>query len=168
MRTNARPILEKSSNRRPAANIRQRKGIALLGLAGLMAFLVIVLVVTVMAASWVRQSGREQLTYRTLEALADALKVYQQAAGEFPPTVSSNAQLLAYLNTVEQSREAVEGMPAHMFHITTAGREILDGWGRPVRYISDAAAKRPKLVSEGPDGDDPADNLYAEGLGSEF
>ncbi|NIA06841.1 MAG: hypothetical protein GWP14_04240 [Actinobacteria bacterium] len=162
------PTLQKSSNRTLPVDVGHREGLALLGLAGLMAFLVIVLVVTVVLASWVRQSGKERLTYRTLNALADAVRVYHQTTGEFPPTVPTNAQLLEYLNKVEPARKTVENMPPHVFRNTTAGKEILDGWGRPVSYVLDTATKRAKLISEGPDGDDPADNLYAEGLGSEF
>ena len=163
-----KPMLQKSPNRTVPVDVGHRKGLALLGLAGLMAFLVIVLVVAVVLASWVRQSGKERLTCQTLDALAGVLRVYHQATGEFPPTVSSNAQLIEYLNKVEPARKAVEDMPAHVFRSTSSGNEILDGWGRPVSYVLDAATNRPKLISEGPDGDDPADNLYAEGLGSEF
>ena len=168
MLARAWPILEKSPYRTLPVSARQREGLALLGLAAVMAFLVIVLVATVVVASWVRQSGKEQLTARTLKALAGAVMVYQKTTGEFPPTVSSNAQLLEYLNKVQPAREALESMPAYVFRNTAAGKEILDGWARPVSYIFDAAAKRPTLVSQGPDSADPADNLYAEGLGSEF
>ena len=163
-----KPTLGKSPNRTVPVNVGHREGLALLGLAGLMAFLVIVLVVTVVLASWVRQSGKERLTCRTLDALAGALRVYHQTTGEFPPTLPSNAQLIECLNEVEPARKAVEDMPAYVFRTTTDGNEILDGWGREVSYVFDAATKRPKLTSEGPDGDDPADNLFAEGLGSEF
>ena len=143
-----------------------RQGLALLGLAGLMAFLVILLVVTVVLASWVRQSGKERLTCRTLDALAAALAEYHQATGDFPPTVDSNAQLIACLNQLAPARAAVEAVPPHVFRATSAGNEILDGWGRPISYVFDAAAKRPQLFSQGPDPDDPADDLYAESLGS--
>ena len=163
-----KPKLGKNASQTVPVNAGHKEGLALLGLAGLMAFLVIVLVVTVVLASWVRRSGKERVSCQTLNALAGALRVYQQATGEFPPTVASNAQLIEYLNKVEPSRKALEDMPTYVFRTTTGGNEILDGWGREVSYVLDAATKRPRLSSEGPDGDDPADNLYAEGLGAEF
>lgn len=145
-----------------------RKGMALLGLAGVMACLVILLVATVVLASWVRQSGKERLTCRTLDALALAVQEYHQAGGEFPPTVSSNAQLVACLNSVEQSRAAVQAMQPHVFRDAAGGPEILDGWARPLSYALDSTTARPQLFSQGQDPDDPADNLYAASLGSEF
>ena len=142
----------------------QSRGIALLGLTALMAFLVIILVVLVVTASWARQSGKEQLTRRTLQALAAAIIAYDQDTGGFPPAISSNAQLLKCLNSVDPARKAVLAMPPHVFRNTAAGKEILDGWGRPLTYVSDPAAKMVRLFSQGLDADDPADDLYAEGL----
>ena len=150
------------------ATAARRKGLALLGLAGVMACLVILLVATVVLASWVRQSGKERLTCRTLDALALAVQEYHQAGGEFPPTVSSNAQLVACLNSVEQSRAAVQAMQPHVFRDAAGGPEILDGWARPLSYALDSTTARPQLFSQGQDPDDPADNLYAASLGSEF
>ena len=158
------PIFTVSSERFSRGDPRRNKGLALLGLMGWMVFLAIMLVAIVAMASWVRKTGKEQLTRRTLEALASALMVYHQAAGEFPPTVSSNSQLLDYLNSVPSAREAVQAMPPHVFRTTTAGEEILDGWSRPLIYVYDPAAHRPELISIGPDSEDPADDLYAEGL----
>ena len=149
-------------------NPRQMEGLALLGLTVLMAFLVIVLVAVVVIASWVRQSGKEQLTRRTLKALAGALIVYNQTTGEFPPTVASSTQLLDRLNSVPPARQALQAMPPHVFRTTTGGKEILDAWARPLTYVFDPAAKRPELISKGPDAEDPADDLYARGLRSKF
>ena len=149
-------------------NPRQTEGLALLGLTALMAFLVIVLVAVVVVASWVRQSGKEQLTRRTLNALAGALIAYNQATGEFPPTVASSAQLLDHLNSVPPARKALQAMPPHVFRTTTSGKEILDAWARPLSYVFDPAAKRPELISKGSDAEDPADDLYAQGLRSKF
>ena len=151
-------------NRSLLSSRPQGKGIALLGLMALMAFLVIILVMLVVTASWVRQSGKEQMTRRTLQALAAAVIAYDQATGDFPPAVSSNVQLLNYLNSVDPARKAVQAMPPHVFRNTAAGKEILDGWGRPLTYVSDPAAKMVRLFSQGLDADDPADDLYAEGL----
>ena len=145
-------------------------GLTLLSLVGLMVLLVILLVAMVATASWVRQSGRERLTRRTLESLAQAVKVYQQSTGEFPPAVSSNADLLRYLGSVQASGQALQEMPAYAFRSTAGGREILDGWSRPLQYVyvfdpkSNNRNNRPELFSHGRDAQDPADDLYADSL----
>ena len=143
---------------------RPNEGLALLGLMGWMVFLTIMLVAIVAMGSWVRKTGKEQLTRRTLEALASAVLVYHQATGEFPPEVSSNSQLLDYLNSLPAARESVQAMPPYVFRTTAAGKEILDGWSRPLSYVYDPASHRPELISKGPDSEDLSDDLYAEGL----
>jgi len=143
------------------------KGLALLGLMGWIVFLTIMLVAVVVMASWVRKTGKEQLTRRTLQGLSFALMVYHQATGEFPPTVASNSQLLDYLNSLPAAREAVQAMPPYVFRVTAAGhKEILDGWSRPLSYVYDPASRQPELISKGPDNQDLTDDIYAEGLHS--
>ena len=147
----------------------QPKGLGLMGLMGWLGVLVIVLVGIVAAANWARQSGRERLTRRSLDKLAEAVAAYKQAEGEFPPAVSSNAELLKYLDSAEPARKSLEAMGEYVFRVTSKGREILDGWARPLRYVFDGAANaRPELVSDGPDGQDPADDIYAQRLGPTF
>lgn len=133
------------------------KGVALLNLLGLMVLLVIMLVVIVATASWVRQSGRESLTRRTLESLSQSVAMYEESAGEFPPAVSSNAELVRYLGSVESSGRVLEGVPAYAFRHTPGGREILDGWGRPVRYA--LSATKAELISDGRHADDHSDDI---------
>jgi type II secretory pathway pseudopilin PulG len=164
MLTGTWPIFAVNANRSLPVNSRPNKGLALLGLTGLIAFLVIMLVVIVVMASWVRKTGKEKLTRSTLESLASALMVYSQATGQFPPTVSSNAQLLDYLNSVPQARQAADAMPPYVFRTSEAGKEILDGWTRPLTYVFDPASARPELISKGPDPADPTDDIYAQGL----
>ncbi len=152
-----------------AAEEPEPRGLGLLGLMGWLGFLVILLVGVVAAANWARQSGREKLTRQCLNALGEALVAYRQAEGEFPPTVSSSAELVKYLKSVAAAQERLEGMGEHVFDTTSRGREILDGWGRPLRYVFDGGAgQRPELKSQGPDPDDPADDIYAEGLQAVF
>ncbi len=152
-----------------AAEKPQPKGLALLGLMGWLGFLVILLVGVVAAASWARQSGRQKLSRQCLKTLAEALIAYRQAEGGFPPTVSCNAELVKYLKSVGSAKECLEGMGEHVFGTTSTGREILDGWGRPLRYVFDGGpGQRPELKSQGPDPDDPADDIYAEGLQAVF
>ena len=147
----------------------QPKGLGLMGLMGWLGVLVIVLVGIVSAANWARQSGRERLTRRSLSALAGALGAYKQAEGEFPPGVSNNAELVRYLESVEPARELLEAMEGYVFRVTSQGREILDGWGRPLRYVFEGGADaQPELVSDGPDGQDKADDIYAQGFGLRF
>ena len=164
MLTGNQPVLAVDTNPLLPGDSPSRKGLALLGLTGLIAFLVIMLVVIVVMASWVRKTGKEKLTRSTLESLASAVMVYNQATGQFPPTVSSNAQLLDYLNSVPQVRRAVDAMPPYVFRTNAAGKEILDGWARPVTYVFDPASVRPELISKGPDPADPTDDIYAQGL----
>jgi type II secretory pathway pseudopilin PulG len=134
------------------------KGVALLNLLGLMVLLVIMLVVIVATASWVRQSGRESLTRRTLESLSQALAMYEESAGDFPPAVSSNAELVRHLGSLESSGQVLKAMPAYAFRHTPGGREILDGWGRPLRYA--LSGTRAELISEGRHADDHSDDVH--------
>lgn len=164
MLTGTWPIFAVNTTPLLPVNSRPNKGLALLGLTALIAFLVIMLVVIVVMASWVRKTGKEKLTRSTLESLASAVMVYNQATGQFPPTVSSNAQLLDYLNSVAQARRAVDAMPPYVFRTSAAGREILDGWARPVTYCLEPTSRRPELISKGPDSQDPTDDIYAQGL----
>ena len=147
----------------------QPKALGLLGLMGWLGFLVILVLGIVAAASWARQSGRQMLTRQCLRTLAEALVAYRQAEGEFPPTVSSSAELLKYLKSLPAAQQRLQDMGEHVFDTTTTGRQILDGWGRPLRYVFDGApGQRPELKSQGPDPDDPADDIYAEGLQEVF
>ncbi len=152
-----------------AAEELEPRGLALLGLMGWLGFLVILLVGIVAAANWARQSGRQKLTRQCLKTLAEALVAYRQAEQEFPPTVSCSAELVKYLKSVPPAQQRLEGMREHVFHTTNTGRQILDGWGRPLRYVFDGGpGQRPELKSQGPDPDDPADDIYAEGLQAVF
>jgi len=160
------PIFSLNPNQFSPGNPQPNKGLALLGLMGWMVFLTIMLVAIAAMGSWVRKTGKEQLTRRTLEALASAVLVYNQATGEFPPTVSSNSQLLDYLNSLPPAREAVQAMPPYVFRTTAAGKEILDGWSRPLSYVYDPVSHQPELISKGPDSQDLTDDLYAQGLHS--
>ena len=139
-----------------------------LGLAGLMAwlvFLVIVLVTLVATSNWARMSGRDRLSRQSLAHVAHAVLAYKQATGEFPPAVSSNAELIKYLNSAKPSKDRIDAMPQHILGTTTKGKEILDAWGRPLRYVFDAGAgATPELISNGPDTDDPTDDIYNETL----
>ena len=148
------------------AERRLAGGLSLPGLIGLMSFLVILLVVLVGSGSWVRQSGRQRITRRTLVALDRALVAYNQAAGEFPQRIQSNAQLLERLNGTKASRDILVDLPEHVYKDTARGREILDGWGRPLRYaLGGSAAKRGRVFSDGPDQQDRADDIYAQDMG---
>ena len=160
----------RQSRERPfLAEHGQPKGLGLIGLMGWLGVLVIILVGTVAAANWARQSGREELTRRSLDKLAQAVAAYKQSEGDLSPGVASNAELLKYLNSVEPARKSLATMGGYVFRPTSNGNEILDGWARPLRYVFDGNANaRPQLVSDGPDGQDEADDIYAQGLGPTF
>ena len=164
-----RQIWDQNCKRAVPPEQGQRKGLGLLGLMGWLGFLVILLVAIVAAASWARQAGREKLTRQCLKAVEQALLAYRQAEGEFPPTVSNSVELVKYLKSVGPAQKRLEEMGEHVFRTTSRGKEILDGWGRPLRYVFDGGAgQRPELKSQGPDEDDPADDIYAEGLQAVF
>ena len=140
----------------------QGNGFALLGLLAWLGFLIIVLVATVSLADWLRQTGREKISRQGMQALANALSVYAQDQGAFPPA-ATGAELTSYLHKVDQAKEAMENTGDYVFRQTSKGREILDGWSRPIRYVLPPdAAKAPVLISEGPDANDPADDIYME------
>ena len=141
-------------------------GLTLPGLMGLMGSLVILLVVLVGVANWVRQSGKERITRGTLETLSRALAEFERAKGVFPQAVSSNSQLLGQLEEVEASRKVLADLGEHVYRDTAGGKEILDGWARPVRYsVEGSGPRRGRVFSDGPDEQNRADDIYAEGLG---
>ena len=145
------------------------RGSALLVLMEWLGFLVLLLVAAVAAANWTSQSGRQILTRQCLDTLAEALVAYKQVEGEFPPTVASTGELMKYLKSVPQAQQRLEQMAEHIIDPTSGGQEILDGWSRPLRYVFDSGAgQRPELKSQGPDPNDPADDIYAPALQAVF
>ena len=164
-----RQICEQRGRWRFAGLAGERRGLSLLGLMVCLSFLVIVLVGIVAAGKWARWSGRQRLSRQCLASVAEALWAYKESEGEFPPAVSSNAELVKYLESAGAARECLEDMGGYVFRDTSQGREILDGWGRPLRYVFEGGAgQRPELLSAGPDEDDPTDDIYAEGLKAVF
>ena len=156
-----------SSNRKGdlTAEMPKPRGLALLGLMLWLGFLVILMMAVVATANWAKQSGQQLLTRQSLNTLGEALLAYKQAQGEFPPTSSSTAELLQHLKSTPQAQQLLEQMTEHIFDTTSKGSEILDGWGRPLQYVFDAATgHRPELKSQGPDQNDPADDIYAQAL----
>ena len=146
----------------PTAAPTLPRGSAMLGMMLWISFSLILLVALVATANWARQSGQLLLTRQCLNNLAEALVAYKHAEGQFPPTAPSNAQLLKYLNSIPQAQQRLEEMQEYVFDNTPSGPEILDGWARPLQYVFDSrTGQRPQLKSQGPDPNDPADDIYA-------
>ena len=138
------------------------RGSAMLGMMPWISFSLILLVALVATANWARQSGKLLLTRQCLDTLAGALVAYREAEGEFPPTVSSTAELIKRLNSIPDARLRLEEMQEQVFDTTSSPGQILDAWARPLQYVFDRqTGQRPQLKSQGPDPNDPADDIYA-------
>ena len=156
-----------SPNRKgaPTTEMPNSKGLALVWLTLWLGFLVILLMAVVATANWTKQSGQQILTRQCLNNLAQALLAYKQDKGEFPPTVASTAELVKLLKSTPQAQPHLAKMAKHVFDTTSKGPEILDAWSRPLKYVLDSQTGHgPELKSQGPDPNDPADDIYAEQL----
>lgn len=153
-------------SRRPAA----RRGFGLLELATALAFLCILLGLSVSLARFVRATSAEQITRQVLRQLEQALNAHD-AKGTLPPALPEDVRPPAAARSTEADwadfARRSNGVVA-----TLAGVDeiVSDAWGHPIGYldfeqdsIGMAPHGRPFCFSPGPDGRylTQDDNLYS-------
>jgi len=109
-----------------------------------------------------RRTAKVELARTVLAHLDIALARYHRAHDQFPPVERSDttqAAVVQLLNN-ERTRPIIESLPESVRR-GPGGRNLVDPWGTPLRYLSEsdnseyvkANEGRPIFVSAGPDRD---------------
>lgn len=122
----------------------------------------------------VRADARRDLTVRLLADLDKALARYHRATGQYPNSPGGpNAAhwAVAALLDNERTHAILEALPPIVWRGSARG-DLIDAWGMPIRYLSDANDSpfvkanngQPVFMSAGPDrifgdGDEDPDGL---------
>jgi len=99
----------------------------------------VVLFVLAGTAGWTRQRAKDQLAWRMLGLLDQALRDYYQAEGDYPPGRADRRaeQAAAALLHQAKSRVGLVTLP-RIVRAGGDGSALSDPWGRPLLYLTGA------------------------------
>jgi len=157
---------------------RRVRGMTLIEMAVAVLVLGIAIFLLAGLARTTRQEAKRRLAVRTIQALDEALTVYQHRYGGPPPGHADGAsdEAIAALLSYGPSSAVLDGLPAVLRRITPKGKTLVDPWGMPFRYVTlsnnqialrarvASNSGRPIFDSAGPDRVFEAPGAKVEGI----
>ncbi len=139
-------IMPRTSKHRAA----RTRGFTLVELMAVMLILAILMTFVIGGAKLLTKDVYVKETKNTINIVMSAIKVYQEETKSLP---AQGGDWVGQLVSIDKSRAQIEKLDKKIWSASN-NKEILDGWGKPIQYVSsEGLAGAADLISSGPDGD---------------